>query len=128
MLLIFPRSMIIPEILEHLEDTNFEDWLTAALIENANQQPPDDPGAKGTEHSPSGITDLWMLQIAERDGTVWTGKFQVEFNKQNGELSHGARWTENGSGEFCFTLDTHSAEITFESKGLQKQIREPLPK
>ena len=37
MYLIFPESIIIPEVSNRREDYDFEDWLTAALIENANQ-------------------------------------------------------------------------------------------
>jgi hypothetical protein len=99
MLLIFPRSMIIPEILEHLEDPDFEDWLTAALIENANQQPSGDLRANGTHSSPSRIGDLWMLEIAKRTGKIWRGKFQVEFNNENGEHSPDVRLGEQRSGE-----------------------------
>jgi hypothetical protein len=40
MYLIFPESMIIPEVAARREDNNFEDWLTAAVIENANQEEP----------------------------------------------------------------------------------------
>jgi hypothetical protein len=38
MYLIFPESIIIPEVADRREDDDFEAWLTAALIENANQQ------------------------------------------------------------------------------------------
>ena len=38
MYLIFPRSMIIPEVAARCEDNHFENWLTAALIENTNQR------------------------------------------------------------------------------------------
>jgi hypothetical protein len=41
MYLIFPESIIIPEVADRREDDDFEDWLTAALIENANQQHPE---------------------------------------------------------------------------------------
>jgi hypothetical protein len=34
MYLILPESMILPEVDERREDKDFEDWLTAALIEN----------------------------------------------------------------------------------------------
>jgi hypothetical protein len=40
MYLVFPRSLIIPKIAEHLEDSNFEDWLTTALIDKTNQLGP----------------------------------------------------------------------------------------
>ena len=33
--------MIIPEILEYLEEADLEDWLTAAFIENESQLPLD---------------------------------------------------------------------------------------
>ena len=113
MFLIFPRSMIIPEILEHLEKTDFEDWLTAALIENATPEPLSDLRANGAHSSPVGIADLWMLEITERTGKIWKGKFQVEFTEKDGEHSHEVQMTENASAEFVFALDTESAEITF---------------
>jgi hypothetical protein len=73
MYLIFPESMIIPEVAARCENNNFEDWLTAALIENTNQEEGDG------ESCLPGITDLWMLEVAERNGKTWLGKFQVEF-------------------------------------------------
>jgi hypothetical protein len=115
MFLIFPRSIIIPEVLDHLEDADFEDWLTAALIENSNQQPAGDLRTNGTRSSSSGIDDLWMLEIAKRTGKVWRGKFQVEFTKENGQPSHDVRLREHRSGEVLFALDTESAEITFDT-------------
>jgi hypothetical protein len=114
MFLILPRSMTIPEILEHLEDADLEDWLTAALIENANQPPAGDLRANANHSSPGGIADLWMLEIAERTGKVWRGKFQVEFAKENGEHSHDVNLVEHRSGELLFALDTESAEVTLE--------------
>jgi hypothetical protein len=36
----FPESMISPEVPDRREDNRFEDWVTVALIENANQQRP----------------------------------------------------------------------------------------
>jgi hypothetical protein len=113
MFLIFPRSMVIPEILEHLRDDDFEDWLTAALIENANQQPAGGQRANDTHLSPTGFADLWMLEIAKRTGKVWRGKFQVEPNRDNGEHSHDVHMSKHRSGEVLFALDTESAEITF---------------
>ncbi len=38
-LLHVPGSINIPEILEYLEDADFEDWLTAAFFENASRMP-----------------------------------------------------------------------------------------
>ena len=76
MYLIFPESIIIPEVSHRREDYDFEDWLTAALIENANQD-----GLNANASSARGITDLWMLEIAERNGRVWRGNFHVEFDQ-----------------------------------------------
>jgi hypothetical protein len=113
MFLILPRSMIIPEILEHLEKTDFEDWLTAALIENATPESLPDLRANGIHSSPAGIADLWMLEITERTGKIWKGKFQVEFTGKDSEDSYDVQLMENPSAEFLFALDTASAEIIF---------------
>jgi hypothetical protein len=115
MFLIFPRFMIIPEILEHLKEGDFEDWLTAALIENATPEPLQDLPANDTHSSPDGIADLWMLEITERTGKIWRGKFQVEFTGERGEHSCAVRLIENRSAELLFDLDTESAEITFDT-------------
>ena len=37
MFLILSESMILPEVAERRGDKDFEDWLTAALIESTNQ-------------------------------------------------------------------------------------------
>jgi hypothetical protein len=113
MFLIFPRSMIIPEILEHLENSDFEDWLTAALIENATPEPLQALRGNGTHSSPSGIADIWMLEITERTEKIWRGRFQVEFNQAPDERLYDGQLKENLSTEFLFALDTESAEITF---------------
>ena len=112
MFLIFPRSVIIPEALQCLEDANFEDWLTAALIETAKQPSSKDPYARGTERRASGVTDLWMLEMAERTGEVWAGKFQVALT--NGDQPSIENWTEQRSGELSFSLDTRTVVITFQ--------------
>jgi hypothetical protein len=113
MYLTFPPSMIIPEALERLKDLNFEDWLTAALIETATQAPSEQLGADGSDYLARGITDLWMLEIAERNGKIWTGKFQVELNGRNGAPPQTDSLTEHRSGELSFALDTRTAKITF---------------
>ena len=74
MYLIFPESMIVRDVVSRREDTHFEDWLTATLIENTNRESPGD-----NESCLPGITDLWLLEIAERNGRTWIGKFNVEF-------------------------------------------------
>jgi hypothetical protein len=117
MFLIFPRSIIVPEILEHLEKPDFEDWLTAALIENTTPESLPDLRANGAHSSPAGIADLWMLEITERTGKIWKGKFQVEFAGKNGGHPDDLNLTEDPSAEFLFALDTESAEISFSTDG-----------
>jgi hypothetical protein len=108
MYLIFPESIIIPEVADRREDDDFEDWLTAALIENANQQ-----HLNGTELSGRGITDLWMLEIAERTGKVWRGRFHVEFNQEDEEPPKNDSMLERGTGALSFSLDTDTGEMRF---------------
>ena len=113
MYLTFPPSMIIPEALERLEDPNFEDWLTAALIESASQAPSEQLGTNGSHYLERDITDLWMLEIAERNGKIWKGKLQVELNGRNGTQPHTDSLMDHRSGELSFALDTRTAKITF---------------
>jgi hypothetical protein len=111
MYLIFPESMIIPEVSNRREDYDFEDWLTAAVIENANQD-----GLNGNASSARGITDLWMLEIAERNGRVWRGNFHVEFNQEEEQTSKTASMPEPGDGVLSFSLDTATGEMTITSQ------------
>ena len=108
MYLIFPDSMIIPEVANRREDNHFEDWLTATLIENTNQERTDD-----SESSLPGITDLWMLEIAERNGKTWMGKFQVEFETG----AQGPRGIHSRSdpttGVLFFSINTDTGEMRF---------------
>lgn len=118
--LTFPPSMIIPEALERLGDPNFEDWLTAALIESASQAPSEQLGANGSHYLARGITDLWMLEIAGRNGKIWTGKLQVELNGWDGAEPHTDSSMEHRSGELSFALDTRTAKITFHPVNYRK--------
>lgn len=111
MYLIFPESMIIPEVSNRREDYDFEDWLTAALIENANQD-----GLNGNASSARGITDLWMLEIAERNGRVWRGNFHVEFDQEEEQTAKTASMPEPGNGVLSFSLDTATGEMTITSQ------------
>ena len=113
MFLVFPHSVTIPEALERMEDPNFEDWLTATFIETASQPSTESRTTNGATPRPSGITDLWMLEIEERTGEVWLGKFQVEL--KNEAEPQPETWTEQRSGELSFAFDTRTAEITFET-------------
>jgi hypothetical protein len=108
MYLIFPESIIIPEVADRREDDDFEDWLTAALIENTNQQ-----HLNGPELSGRGITDLWLLEIAERTGKVWRGRFHVEFNQEDEEPPKNGSTLEQGTGALSFSLDTDTGEMRF---------------
>jgi hypothetical protein len=107
MYLIFPESMIIPEVAARCEDNHFEDWLTAALIESTNRQE-----GNGESCLP-GITDLWMLEVAERNGKTWFGRFQVEFETgaQGRRATH--RWPDPGTGVLFFSLNTDTGEMRF---------------
>ena len=106
MYLIFTESMILPEVAERREDDDFEDWLTAALIENTNQQ-----HLNGADASSEGITDLWMLEIAERTGKVWRGRFHVEFNREDREPPTNGNTLEQGTGVLSFSLDINTGEM-----------------
>ncbi|MBV8482223.1 MAG: hypothetical protein JO077_05075 [Verrucomicrobia bacterium] len=108
MYLIFPRAMTIPEVASRREDHHFEDWLTATLIENTNRALVDT-----NESCVPGITDLWMLEIAERNGKMWTGKFRVEFETAAQERLINHRQREMETGMFFFSLDTDTGEILF---------------
>ena len=106
MYLIFSESMIIPEVADRREDDDFEDWLVAELIDGTNQE-----HLNGIEPSARGITDLWMLEIAERIGKVWKGRFHVEFNK---EAEESPPKNDSGLEELIsFSLDTNTGEIRF---------------
>jgi hypothetical protein len=113
MFLNIPVSIIVPEILEHLEDADFEDWLTADLFANASRLPLKDLCANGAHHSAVGSVDVWMVEITQRGGKLWNGKFQVEFTEEQSGGSKSMAWTEHRSGELLFALDTESAEIVF---------------
>jgi hypothetical protein len=106
--LIFPVSMIIPEVADRREDGDFEDWLTASVIENTNEQ-----RLNSSEPFVRGITDLWMLEIAERTGKVWRGRFQVEFDKEDEDLPENDSTLEQLTGVLSFSLDTNSGEMRF---------------
>jgi hypothetical protein len=112
MFLVLPQSIVIPEALERLKDDNFEDWLTAAVIEAANRPAVEDQVSNNAHRHATGITDLWMLEIAERGGNVWTGKFQVQINGGE-EESEAPNPVEPPSEELSFAFNTATAEITF---------------
>jgi hypothetical protein len=108
MYLIFPDSMTIPEVASRREDNHFEDWLTATLIENTNQE------QKNPESSLPGITDLWMLEIAERNGKTWMGTFQVKFETEDQELKASQSEPDQTTGVLSFSIDTDTGEMRFD--------------
>jgi hypothetical protein len=105
MYLIFNESMIIPEVADRREDDDFEDWLVAELIETANHE-----DLNAIEPSARGITDLWMLEIAERTGKVWRGRSHIEFNKEDEESPENDSRPEQ---VIYFSLDTNTGEMRF---------------
>ena len=108
MYLMFSESMIIPEVADRREDDDFADWLTATLIESGNQRQPN-----GIEPSARGITDLWMVEIAERAGKVWRGRFHVGFSKEDEEPPENDGTLEQ---VISFSLDTNTGEMRFTPK------------
>src|ERR1700739_1282866 len=111
MFLLFPASIMIPESLERLRDGDFEDWLTAALIESANQESLAQLNSSDEEVSSRGATDLWMLEIPERTGKIWRGSFRVEFETEsNGEAQNVTLPEPPGEG-VSFVLNTATGEI-----------------
>ena len=115
MYLILPESMIIPEVINRREDNNFEDWLTASLIEHTNQQ-----GENDDKLSSQGFTDLWMLEITQRTGRIWSGNFQVGSSVEEGDGSRSAWMPEDGAGVLTFFLDTDTGEMRFSSEPSQQ--------
>jgi hypothetical protein len=108
MYLIFPDSMVIPEVATRREDNHFEDWLTATLIENTNQ-----PQKGDAESSLRGITDLWMLEIAERNGKTWMGTFQVKFEAGGQEPKDNDSRSGQTIGVLSFSINTDTGEMKF---------------
>ena len=129
MFLRIPTAMIIPEVLERLEEADFEDWLTALFIENASQRPLENLCASNGYASTVGSADIWMVEITDRTGKIWEGRFQVEFTEERSGNSNAMPGTENRYGEMRFALDTESAEIVLrtdvrDESGTTQQDRE----
>jgi hypothetical protein len=106
-------QMIIPEILEHIEDADLEDWLTAAFIEHLHELPLKELCSSGGYPSASRVADIWMVEITGRNEKVWSGKFNLEFSEESKNGSETGHLAEHQTGELLFTLDTTTAEITF---------------
>jgi hypothetical protein len=113
-------KMIILEILEHIEDADLEDWLTAALIEHQHELPLKELCTNGYP-SAAHVADIWMVEITSRKGNVWSGKFNVEFSEKAKSGSETAHGTELQIGEILFALDIKTAELTFKTKALDRK-------
>ena len=107
--------MIIPEILEYLNDADLEDWLTAAFIENESQLPLDVLCTNGGFRSASRIPDIWMVELTDRTGKLWNGRFNVEFSEERKNGHETEPRIERQTGLLRFTLDTETAEVTFKA-------------
>ena len=105
--------MIIPEILEYIEDVDLEDWLTAAFIEHEQELPLQALCTNGSYPSASRAVDIWMVEITDRTGKVWSGKFNVEFFEESKNGSETEHRAEHQTGELFFTLDTETAQVGF---------------
>ncbi len=109
--------MFIPEILEYLEGADLEDWLTLTFIERQRQLPLEDLCSHGRYRSTDGVPDIWMLELTNRRGKQWNGRFNVEFFEEHKNGNHAERMVERKSGELRFTLDTETAKVTFNGDG-----------
>jgi hypothetical protein len=116
MFLLFPESIMIPEMLERLRDSDFEDWLTAALIESANQRRLAGPNSSGEKSSSHAITDLWMLEIAERSGSIWRGSFHVEFEGVGNGEGKDVSLEQPDDDVMSFAIDTDTGELRINAK------------
>ena len=105
--------MIIPEILEYIEDADLEDWLTAAFIEHVHELPLEALCTDGGYPSASRAVDIWMVEITDRTGKVWAGKFNVEFFEESKNRSETEHRAEHQTGELFFTLDIETAQVSF---------------
>jgi len=105
--------MFIPEILEHLEGADLEDWLTLAFIERQRQLPLEHLCSNGGYRSTDSMPHIWMLELTHRLGKHWSGRFNIEFFEEQKNGDHVQPTVERKSGEMLFTLDTETAKVTF---------------
>jgi hypothetical protein len=117
MFLLFPESIMIPEMLQRLRDSDFEDWLTAALIDSASQQSASEPSPNDQQLPRSGATDLWMLEIPERTGSIWRGSFHVEFESENNSHDQDVSLEESDGEVMSFAIDTNTGEVRIDPRG-----------
>jgi hypothetical protein len=116
MFLLFPESIMIPEMLERLRDSDFEDWLTAALIDSASQQSASEASSNDQQLSRSAVTDLWMLEIAERTGNTWRGSFHVEFESESNGADQDVSLEESNGEVMSFAINTNTGEVRIDPR------------
>jgi hypothetical protein len=117
--------MFIPEILEHLDGADLEDWLTLAFIERQKQLPLEHFCSNGSCRLTQRVPDIWMLELTERRGTHWSGRFNVEFFEEQKSGDQAQPAVETKSVEMLFTLDTETAKVTFDQNGASSQGASP---
>jgi hypothetical protein len=117
MFLLFPESIMIPEMLERLRDSDFEDWLTAALIDSARQQSPIEASSSDQQFSRTAVTDLWMLEIGERTGNIWRGSFHVEFESESNGAGENVSLEESDGEVMSFAINTNTGEVRIDPRG-----------
>jgi hypothetical protein len=113
--------MIILEILEHIEDADLEDWLTAAFIEHQHELPLNKLCSNGGYPSATQVADIWMVEITSRKGNVWSGKFNVEFSAESKNGSKSVHLADHQIREILFALNIKTAEITFKTEALDRE-------
>jgi hypothetical protein len=106
--------MNIPEILDYLYEADLEDWLTAAFIENESLLPLNQLCTEGRYPSSSRPPDIWMVELTDRSGKFWSGRFNVEFFEENCDGVEKKKRIESQTKELYFMLDTETAEVTFQ--------------
>ena len=62
---------------------------------------------------PGRTPDIWMLEMLDRRGKFWKGRFNVEFFKEHKNDRERGTTVESQTGRLFFTLDTETAEVTF---------------
>ncbi|HET6844666.1 MAG TPA: hypothetical protein VFK06_23730, partial [Candidatus Angelobacter sp.] len=69
----------------------------------------------GGYRSASRIPDIWMVELTDRTGKLWNGRFNVEFSEERKNGPETETRIERQTGEVRFTLDTETAEVTFKA-------------
>ncbi len=57
-----------------------------------------------------------MVELTNRTGKLWNGRFNVEFSEEQKNGPEKESKIEPQTGELLFTLDTETAEVTFQDR------------